>query len=283
MTLVKYDRQIKIPGWDQEKLSKARVAVIGAGALGNHVCLGLIGLGIGTIKIYDYDTIESHNLNRQSLFREADIGRNKAEVLAERLEERNSGIIIVGFDEEIEASSIDSILRNIDLVIDCVDLIRVRKILNYFCIRNDIPMIHGGLSWFGGQVGILTRETPCINCIFPESIQKQELEQETSCVRKPEPSVVYTSQIVAGLMVKCVREMLMPLPDDPIRKPGLIKFDFRFEKSFYFEQTHRRNSCECRKILKEVAPEILKREAKEIKKRKKLENEEVAAFLTDLE
>ncbi|MHA1795692.1 MAG: HesA/MoeB/ThiF family protein, partial [Promethearchaeota archaeon] len=271
MTSVKYDRQIKISGWNQDKLSNARVAVIGAGALGNHVCLGLIGLGIGTIKIYDYDTIESHNLNRQSLFCEEDIGHNKAEILAERLEKRNSGIIIVGIDEKIEESTIDSVIRNVDLVIDCVDLIHVRKILNYYCIQNDIPMIHGGLSWFGGQVGILSRKTPCINCIFPESVQKQELQQETSCIYKPEPSVVYTSQIVAGLMVKCVREVLMPLPSDPPRKPGLIKFDFRFEKPFYFEPIQRKEKCECRKILKEVAPEILKKERADKRKQKEME------------
>lgn len=68
MNSLKYDRQSRIPGWNQEKLSNASVAVIGAGALGNHVCLGLIGLGIGTIKIFDFDTISTHNLNRQSLF-----------------------------------------------------------------------------------------------------------------------------------------------------------------------------------------------------------------------
>ena len=55
MVELKYDRQSRIPHWDQDKLSEASVAVIGAGALGNHVCLGLIGLGVGTIKIYNSD------------------------------------------------------------------------------------------------------------------------------------------------------------------------------------------------------------------------------------
>jgi len=83
MSEIKYDRQSRIPDWDQKKISNAKVAVVGAGALGNHVCLGLIGLGVGSIKIFDYDEIETHNLNRQSLFREDDIGQNKAESLAE--------------------------------------------------------------------------------------------------------------------------------------------------------------------------------------------------------
>ncbi|MCF2138750.1 MAG: HesA/MoeB/ThiF family protein [Candidatus Lokiarchaeota archaeon] len=281
MNSLKYDRQSRIPGWNQEKLSNASVAVIGAGALGNHVCLGLIGLGIGTIKIFDFDTISTHNLNRQSLFCEKDIGKNKAEVLAERLIERNSSLIIVGIDERIEETTIDSVIRKVDLVIDCVDRIRVRKILNYYCIRKNIPMIHGGLSWFGGQIGILTRKTPCINCIFPKSVQDQETQQETSCIQKPEPSVVYTSQIVAGFMVNCVRQVLLPLPSDPPLIPGLFKFDLRFEKSFYFERIVRQKQCECRKILKEVDPDILKQESKLERKQKKAEIEEIAAFLAE--
>ena len=75
-------------------------SLIGAGALGNHVCLGLIGLGIGTIKIYDFDVIESHNLNRQSLFCEEDITQSKAETLAKRLKERNSLLEIIGIQEK---------------------------------------------------------------------------------------------------------------------------------------------------------------------------------------
>ena len=86
MSEIKYDRQSRIPDWDQKKISNAKVAVVGAGALGNHVCLGLIGLGIGSIKIYDYDEIETHNLNRQSLFREDDIGKNKAESLSHTID-----------------------------------------------------------------------------------------------------------------------------------------------------------------------------------------------------
>ena len=86
MSDLKYERQSCIDGWDQTKLSDARVALIGAGALGNHVCLGLIGLGIGTIKIYDFDVIESHNLNRQSLFCEEDITQSKAGDIGKKVE-----------------------------------------------------------------------------------------------------------------------------------------------------------------------------------------------------
>ena len=279
MVEIKYDRQGKIPGWDQTKISEASVAVVGAGALGNHVCLGLSGLGIGAIKIYDFDLIEAHNLNRQSLFCEIDIGKNKAETLAERLEERNSSILIIGVDEKIEEETIEIIIRNVDLVIDCVDLISVRKILNYYCIRHDIPLIHGGISWMGGQTGVLTRKTPCINCIFPQAIQDQESLQETSCIQKPEPSVVYTSQVVAGLMVNLVRQVLLPLPSDVQIPTGLLKIDFRFEVPFYYEPIKRLPKCRCLEILNEVDPAIVRSEKRSQKAREKQEMAEIAEIL----
>ncbi|MHA1674906.1 MAG: HesA/MoeB/ThiF family protein [Promethearchaeota archaeon] len=279
MVEIKYDRQGRIPGWDQAKISDASVAVVGAGALGNHVCLGLVGLGIGTIKIYDFDIIEAHNLNRQSLFCEADIGKNKAEVLAERLEERNSSIFIIGVDDKIEEDTIETIMRNVDVIIDCVDLISVRKVLNYYCIRHDIPMVHGGISWIGGQAGILTRKTPCINCIFPQAIQDQELLEETSCIHKPEPSVIYSSQIVAGFMVNFVRQVLMPLPSDIKMSPGLLKIDFRFEVPLYFEPIKRLPNCKCLEILKDVDPGIFKSEQRNLRARKKQDKAEIAEIL----
>jgi molybdopterin/thiamine biosynthesis adenylyltransferase len=276
---IKYDRQTRIPGWNQASLSNATVAVIGAGALGNHVCLGLIGLGIGTIKIFDFDVIEPHNLNRQSLFCEADVNRNKAEALATRLKERNASIMAVGIEEKIDEDNINDLLRRVNLVIDCVDLISVRRILSRFCLESNIPLIHGGISWIGGQTAILTRETPCINCIFPDAEQLKEKNEITSCTRKPEASVVYTSQIIAGIMVENVRKVLSPLPDDPPAIGQLLKYDTRFSPPLYLEPMHRRASCECVDILKRVAPEILKAEAKRQKEKAKETDAEIADFL----
>ena len=85
----KYDRLKRIPNWKQETLANAKVAVFGCGALGNEVLKNLALLGVGHIWVIDYDTIEIHNLTRSVLFRESDIGRHKAEVVAERVKELN--------------------------------------------------------------------------------------------------------------------------------------------------------------------------------------------------
>jgi len=272
MSELKYDRQNRIEGWNQSKLSNAKVAIVGAGALGNHVCLGLIGLGIGTLKIFDFDTIEAHNLNRQSLFCESDVNQSKAEILARRLKERNSSLTILGIQEKVDDDNIEDLFRGIHLVIDCVDRISTRRILSRFCLERNITLIHGGVSWNGGQVGILTRQSPCINCIYPDSEQEREKKSETSCTRKPEPSVVYISQIISGLMVERIRRVLMPLPIDPPLDIGLLKYQAELSPPFYFETIKRRETCECEKILKRVAPQILEQEQKVKKQKEKDQN-----------
>lgn len=282
MSEIKYDRQNRIEGWDQSKLSTAKVAVVGAGALGNHVCLGLIGLGIGTIKIFDFDTIEAHNLNRQSLFCESDVNQSKSEVLAKRLKERNSSLMILGIHEKIDDDNIEDLFRGVQTVIDCVDRIQVRRILSRFCLERNIPLIHGGISWHGGQVGTLTRQTPCINCIYPDSEQEREKQMETSCTRKPEPSVVYISQVISGLMVERVRRILMPLPIDPPVEHGLLKYQSELSPPFYFESRNRREVCDCVKILKRVAPQILEQEQKMKNQKQKEKNSQDLTELKEI-
>src|SRR3989337_2806378 len=81
------DRQERISWWSQEKLKKAKVMVVGAGAIGNETLKNLALLGIGSIFIVDFDTISTSNLSRTVLFRKADVGKKKAEVAAERVRE----------------------------------------------------------------------------------------------------------------------------------------------------------------------------------------------------
>jgi adenylyltransferase/sulfurtransferase len=253
--MLKYERQTIIEGWDQSKLTNAKVAVVGAGALGNHVTLGLIGLGVGSIRIYDFDTIEAHNLNRQSLFVETDIGAYKAEALERRLKERNSVLYISGNVEKITEDNIDLLLTDVDLVIDAVDNADVRRLLSEFCLTENVPLVHGAISYNGGQVAVLTRETPCISCIYGDAPPKAE-----SCIDVVIPGVVYASQIIAGLVVEQVRKVLNPLPEDSAPVPPLLYYYTNQIDHMKHLPVKRRDACRCREILSEVAPEILERE-----------------------
>ncbi|MDN5358836.1 MAG: molybdopterin-synthase adenylyltransferase [Candidatus Diapherotrites archaeon] len=102
---------------DQEALSRSRVLVAGAGGLGNFVATELALAGVGEIVIVDPDTVEIHNLNRQFLYREEDIGKYKAEIAEERLKEINPHVSVKGFVGRWQ----DLDLNGYDLVFDCLD------------------------------------------------------------------------------------------------------------------------------------------------------------------
>jgi molybdopterin/thiamine biosynthesis adenylyltransferase len=172
-------------------------------------------------------------------------------------------------------------LLGVDLIIDCVDRISVRRTLSRFCLRKNIPLVHGGISFIGGQTAILTRETPCINCIYPDAEQEEDMKRETGCINQPDNSVVYTSQIIAGIMVNLVRRVLCPLSekiDSKDKEFGLIKLHLEMNPPVYIARVKRRATCECIDILKKVAPNILLKEKqlREIEEKKKKEDENVA-------
>jgi len=110
---------------DQEKLGNARVLVTGAGGLGNFVATELVLAGVGAVDIVDPDVVEVHNLNRQFIFRESDLGAPKAEVLAGRLREMNPHVRIRG----IVGSWRDVDVNDYDLVFDCMDAWSEKKAL----------------------------------------------------------------------------------------------------------------------------------------------------------
>jgi molybdopterin/thiamine biosynthesis adenylyltransferase len=273
MSEIRYSRQTCIEGWKQENLSRARVLMVGCGALGNHIGLGLIGLGIGNIFLYDHDLIEDHNLNRQSLFTNEDIGKKKADALKKRLLERNSKINITASTDKVTEENVSLILQKIDLVIDCVDNVETRQLLSRECLINNIPLVHGGISWDGGQVGVITRHTACLSCIFPE-----KKVPNAPCRDEVMPSVVYCSQIIAGIMVEQIRKVLNPLPGElgPI---GPLLYYYPNELNhFAYKPIARRHGCECMEILEEFAPEILQQE-EEARKRKSEEDNNALAML----
>src|SRR5688500_737848 len=92
----RYHRHGLIDWFSQEEISRTRAVVIGAGAVGNEVVKNLALLGVGKVDIFDFDMIEQHNLTRSVLYREADIGRPKAEVAAERAAAMDPNIVVVG-------------------------------------------------------------------------------------------------------------------------------------------------------------------------------------------
>lgn len=199
---MRYQRQVMMPeiGKDgQEKLQKARVLVVGAGGLGSPVLTYLAAAGIGYITIVDYDIVSESNLNRQFLYGTEDIGKAKGPVAAEKLRSLNPDVDITVFGEEINSKNSLDIIRGIDVVVDCVDSVATRLIVNSACLRQNIPLVEGGVCQFYGYVMSIHRESACLCCID----YKQDEKQTNS------PVIGCTAGVIGSLQVnECIKILL---------------------------------------------------------------------------
>ena len=125
-------------------------AIIGLGGLGTNVAVHLAGSGIGKMHLCDYDTVSKSNLNRQFLYTFKDIGKEKSEVLKERLSDYAHDCEIITTNDKINAASSLQFLKECDIIFSCVDNNNTRIILEEFCRENNIPLVHGGIDGFYG-------------------------------------------------------------------------------------------------------------------------------------
>lgn len=171
----RYRRQLimKEIGEDgQKRLLKSRVLVVGAGGLGSPVTLYLAAAGVGTIGIADHDVIDISNLQRQILHATDTIGTSKTESAKKRLTELNPEVYIETYPVRITAKNIARIISHYDLVINAVDNIETRYILNKACVLRSIPLIEGAINNFDGHVmTIIPGSSACYQCIFPDDTE----------------------------------------------------------------------------------------------------------------
>jgi molybdopterin/thiamine biosynthesis adenylyltransferase len=166
----RYDRQIMIYGFGeegQEKLKRARVFIAGAGGLGSPVSIYLAVAGVGTMRIVDHDKVELSNLNRQVLHWDENIGMEKTVSAIAKLKKINPGVKIEAIAETITEANISQLVADFDLIVDAMDNLPTRYLLNKTAIEKGIPFFHGAVYGFEGRaMTILPGETACLNCIY---------------------------------------------------------------------------------------------------------------------
>jgi len=136
----------------QRRLLLARVVVVGAGGLGGYVVEGLARMGIGRIHVVDGDVFQDHNLNRQLLCTEEDIGRSKAEVARERVARVNGAVEVVPHVCFLEDGNADDLLFDADVAVDALDSVPTRLLLQEAAARRGIPLVHGAIAGYFAQV-----------------------------------------------------------------------------------------------------------------------------------
>ena len=154
----------------QAQIETARVAILGCGALGSVAAELLARAGVGTLRLIDRDLVEWSNLQRQSLYTEADAkaGAAKVEAAASHLREINSSIIIEEHVVDITPANIARHLANVDLVIDATDNFAARLLLNDWSLSTNTPWVDGGCVGANGQVRLFLGSTPCFRCLLPQ-------------------------------------------------------------------------------------------------------------------
>ncbi|WP_151717912.1 HesA/MoeB/ThiF family protein [Gemmobacter serpentinus] len=162
-------REIGGPG--QARLKAARVLVLGAGGLGSPVCLYLAAAGVGRITVVDDDGIDSSNLQRQIIHRDAGIGSPKALSAAAAMRALNPFIEVTPLVTRLEESGAAAALADHDLVLDGSDNFATRYLLNRLAAQAGIPLISGAMTPWEGQVSLFdpARGTACYACVFPEA------------------------------------------------------------------------------------------------------------------
>jgi molybdopterin/thiamine biosynthesis adenylyltransferase len=143
---------------DQIKLAESRIAVVGAGGLGGHVILLLARMGIGYLRIIDGDVFDETNLNRQPLCNKETIHKAKPVVAADAINLINPSVEVSVITEKVNADNAENILSGVDVIVDALDNMDDRLVVEQAAKKNGIPFVHGAVAGFEGQV----------TTIFPE-------------------------------------------------------------------------------------------------------------------
>jgi adenylyltransferase/sulfurtransferase len=170
--LRRYSRHLLIPEVGlagQERLLRARVLVVGAGGLGSPVLAYLAAAGVGRIGIVDDDVVDETNLQRQVLFAQADIGRAKTAVAAERIVALNPHVAVDPYPIRLDASNARELVRPYDVIVDATDTFGSRYLVNDAARLEKKPDVYGSIFRFDGQVSVFAPGGPCYRCLFPEA------------------------------------------------------------------------------------------------------------------
>jgi molybdopterin/thiamine biosynthesis adenylyltransferase len=200
-----YSRQVILNelGWKgQRKLAKSKVAVVGIGGLGTVSSLYLALAGVGYLRLIDQDTVETPNLHRQILYSLDDLHYPKAEVAAERLEKLNPLLKAESISENVNASNVEKLLAGVDLVVDGLDNMFTRYLLNRACVKLGVPYVFGAAIGIEGNLSVFAPpETGCLECLLPNISDSDLLTCDTRGVVGATPGIIGAMQAMEAIKV----------------------------------------------------------------------------------
>lgn len=159
--------EVSIEG--QQKISQAKVLVIGAGGLGSPVLLYLAAAGVGTLGIIDNDVVDLSNLQRQVIHFTSDIDQAKVESAKQKIAQLNPDVNVITYHDLVRADNIGPLIRDYDFIVDGTDNFPAKFLINDACVLGGKPFSHAGILKFVGQtMTVIPGQSACYRCVFPE-------------------------------------------------------------------------------------------------------------------
>ncbi|MBK7613799.1 MAG: HesA/MoeB/ThiF family protein [Vitreoscilla sp.] len=203
--LLRYSRHIlldEIGIEGQARWLQSHALIIGAGGLGSPVAMYLATAGVGHITLVDHDTVDVTNLQRQIAHTRARVGQTKAESARTTMLAINDGLRIDAVTQRADATLLDTLVAQADVVLDCTDNFATRHAVNAACVLHGKPLVSGAAIGFDGQISVYdTRDAaqPCYACIFPPESTFEEVRCSTMGVFAPLVGIIGSMQAAEAL------------------------------------------------------------------------------------
>jgi len=203
--LLRYSRHIlldEIGIEGQERLLAAHALVIGAGGLGSPVALYLGGAGVGRITLVDDDQVDLTNLQRQIAHSMERLGQDKTTSAKTAIAALNPEVDVRAVTLRADASQLDALVADADLVLDCCDNFATRQAVNAACVRHGKPLVSGAAIRLDGQLAVFDPRdaaSPCYACLFPPDSQFEETRCATMGVLAPLVGVIGSLQAAEAI------------------------------------------------------------------------------------
>jgi molybdopterin-synthase adenylyltransferase len=203
--LLRYSRHIlldEIGIEGQTRILNSHALVIGAGGLGSPVALYLASAGVGTITLVDHDSVDRTNLQRQIAHTEQRVGWAKTESAQAAMTAINPEVRIHTLTERADAQSLDRLVPEADVVLDCSDNFKTRHAVNAACVKHQKPLVWGAAIRFDGQISVYdpaVADAPCYACVFPPQADFEETRCATMGVLAPLVGIIGTMQAAEAI------------------------------------------------------------------------------------
>ena len=200
---------------EQEILRGKSVAVVGLGGLGGHICEQLSRLGVGSLTLIDSDVVEPNNLNRQIFATEKTLGTPKTQAAIERLTAVNPHVKLSSHRRYLTLENGAELLRSADIVMDAVDNIETRYVLEKCCERLDLPFVHGSIGGWWGQVSVIFPGDNIMERIYPK--------KDAVGAEEKWGNPAFTPAVVASIQTAEALKLLLGKPE--ILRGKLLRID----------------------------------------------------------